>query len=58
MRWKGGRRSSNVDDRRGESAGYTSAGAAPVLLRFLPALIRTKVGRTFLIVGLVVVFGS
>ena len=58
MRWKGGRRSSNVDDRRGESAGYTSAGAAPVLLRFLPALIRTKVGRTFLIVGVVVVFGS
>lgn len=58
MRWKGGRRSSNVDDRRGESAGYTSAGAAPVLLRFLPALIRTKIGRTFLIVGAVVVFGS
>lgn len=58
MRWKGGRRSSNVDDRRGESAGYTSAGAAPVLLRFLPALIRTKIGRTFLIVGVVVVFGS
>jgi len=58
MRWKGGRRSSNVDDRRGESAGYTGAGAAPALLRFLPALIRTKIGRTFLIVGVVVVFGS
>ncbi|MEP6391276.1 MAG: neutral zinc metallopeptidase [Halioglobus sp.] len=58
MRWKSGRRSSNVDDRRGESAGYTSAGAAPALLRFLPALIRTKIGRTFLIVGVVVVFGS
>jgi predicted metalloprotease len=27
-------------------------------LRFLPALIRTKIGRTFLIVGVVVVFGS
>jgi len=58
MRWKGGRRSSNVDDRRGERAGYTSSGAAPALLRFLPALIRTKIGRTVLIVGVVVVFGS
>jgi len=58
MRWKSGRRSSNVDDRRGQSTGYSSAGAAPALLRFLPALIRTKIGRTFLIVGVVVVFGS
>ena len=37
---------------------YSSAGAAPLVLRFLPALIKTKVGRTILIVGAVVVFGS
>jgi predicted metalloprotease len=37
MRWKGGRRSSNVEDRRGESPGYSAAGAAPLVLRFLPA---------------------
>ena len=58
MRWKSGRRSSNVEDRRGESPGYSAAGAAPLVLRFLPALIRTKIGRTILIVGVVVVFGG
>ncbi len=58
MRWKGGRRSSNVDDRRGESVGMRAAGAAPVLLRFLPALVKTKVGRTILLVGIVVFFGG
>ncbi|GAB3271519.1 KPN_02809 family neutral zinc metallopeptidase [Parahaliea aestuarii] len=59
MRWKDGRRSSNVEDRRGETPSYSSAAsAAPVLLRFLPALIRSKVGRTILIVGIVVVVGG
>ena len=58
MRWRGNRKSSNVEDRRGQSAGYSSAGAAPVILRFLPALIKTKVGRVILVVGVVVVFGS
>ena len=58
MRWKGGRRSSNVDDRRGQGVSHSSAGAAPVLLRFLPALVRTKTGRTILIVGVIAIFGS
>ena len=58
MRWKGGRRSDNIDDRRGESPRYSAAAAAPLVLRFLPALIRTKVGRTILIVGVVVIFGG
>ena len=58
MRWKDGRRSDNVEDRRGESPRYSAAGAAPVLLRFLPALVRTKFGRTILIVGVVVIFGG
>ncbi|MFT4520858.1 MAG: putative metalloprotease [Halioglobus sp.] len=59
MRWKGGRRSNNIDDRRGEGASFASAGgAAPLLLRFLPALVRTKIGRTILILGVVVIFGG
>jgi len=58
MRWRGNRKSSNVEDRRGQSAGYSSAGAAPMLLRFLPALINTKGGRIILVVGLAVVFGG
>ena len=59
MRWKGGRRSENVEDRRGETPAYrASAGAAPMLLRLLPAMLRTKVGRIILIGGVVVVFGG
>jgi predicted metalloprotease len=58
MKWKGGRRSSNVEDRRGEYVGRTSAGAAPLLLRFLPALVRTKTGRIILVVGVLLFFGS
>lgn len=58
MRWKGGRRSSNVDDRRGESPGYSAAGAAPAVMRLLPALIRTKVGRIILVGGVLVIFGG
>lgn len=59
MRWKGGRRSDNVEDRRGETPAYNaSAGAAPMLLRLLPAMLRTKIGRVILIGGVVVVFGG
>ena len=56
MRWKGGRRSSNVEDRRGQSAGYNSGGSG--LLSFIPMLVRTKTGRIMLLIGVVVVFGS
>lgn len=58
MRWRGGRRSSNVEDRRGQSVSYKSAGAAPLLLRFIPALIQTKIGRIVLVVGIAVIFGG
>ncbi|MEH6582979.1 MAG: neutral zinc metallopeptidase [Halioglobus sp.] len=58
MQWKGGRRSSNVEDRRGQRVSASAAGAAPLLLRFLPALVRTKTGRTILVVGVVLFFGS
>ncbi|PLW66667.1 KPN_02809 family neutral zinc metallopeptidase [Pseudohalioglobus lutimaris] len=58
MRWQDRRRSENIEDRRGESPGYSSAAAAPLLLRFLPAMIRSKTGRTLLIVGVLVIFGG
>ena len=58
MRWRGNRQSSNVEDRRGQSAGYGRAAAVPVVLRFLPALVKTKVGRIILVVGVVAVIGS
>ena len=58
MRWKGGRRSDNIEDRRGQAPAMGAAGAAPVLLRLVPALIRTKVGRIILIGGVVVFFGG
>ena len=59
MRWKDGRRSDNVEDRRGQSPSAMGAmAAAPMLLRFLPALVKTKTGRTLLFVGVVAFFGS
>lgn len=58
MRWKKGRRSDNVEDRRGNSQAFSAAGAAPLVLRFLPALVRTKAGRYILIVGVLVIFGG
>jgi len=60
MRWKDGRRSDNVEDRRGQSPGYAAAGAgaAPLLLRFLPMMIRSKTGRVILVVGLLAIFGG
>jgi hypothetical protein len=58
MRWEDGRRSDNVEDRRGQSAGYGAAGAAPLLLRFLPAMIRSKTGRVILVVGVLAIFGG
>jgi predicted metalloprotease len=50
MRWKGGRRSSNVEDRRGQSAGI-GGGSGSGLLGFIPMLVRSKTGRIILVVG-------
>ncbi len=58
MKWEDGRRSDNIEDRRGQSSGYRAAGAAPVLLHFLPTLLRSKVGRVLLLAGVLVVFGG
>ncbi len=58
MRWKDLERSDNIEDRRGQSAGLPFGGAAgvPLLMRFLPMLIRTKIGRIILLAG-AVIFG-
>ena len=56
MRWQGGRKSSNVEDRRGQSAGYGGSGSG--LLNFIPLLVRTKTGRIMLLIAVVVFFGS
>jgi predicted metalloprotease len=58
MRWKGRRQSRNVEDRRGQRVGNRSAGAASGLLSFLPMLIKTKTGRTMLVIGVVLFFGA
>lgn len=58
MRWKGGRRSDNIEDRRGSGPALRAAGAAPALLRFVPMLLRTKVGRVVLVGGVVLIFGG
>lgn len=58
MRWQNRRRSNNVEDRRGQGSSYRSAGVAPVVLRLLPALIRTKIGRVILFSGIALVVGS
>lgn len=57
MRWKGRRRSSNVEDRRGQSAGI-GAGSGSGLLGFIPMLVRSKTGRIILLVGVVVFIGG
>lgn len=56
MRWKSGRRSSNVEDRRGEGAAGAAGGA--IAMRLLPALIRSKTGRWILLVGVIVFIGA
>jgi predicted metalloprotease len=57
MRWKGSRKSTNVEDRRGQSA-RVGGGTGSGLLSFIPMLVRTKTGRIMLLVGVVVFFGS
>lgn len=57
MRWKDGRKSTNVEDRRGQNAGL-GGGTGSGLLSFIPMLVRTKTGRIMLLVGVVVFFGS
>lgn len=60
MRWEDNRRSSNIEDRRGETQNFgskTNAGNIGALLPILRMLIGTKIGRIVLIVGAVLYFG-
>lgn len=56
MDWKGGRRSDNIEDRRGYSAAGAGAGLG-LLLRLLPFLLQTKIGRSLLLIGVLGYFG-
>ncbi len=59
MKWRNSRKSSNVEDRRGQSGVRSSASSGLVvvqLLRFLPFLLRNKFGRIVLLGG-VLFFG-
>lgn len=56
MDWRGRRQSRNVDDRRGQSVRGTGGGL--LLLRFLPMMLRSKIGRVVLVLGVVVFFGA
>lgn len=58
MRWKTGKRSENVEDRRGRGAMMGAVGIAPLVFRFLPYLIKSKTGRTILMLGAVAFFGT
>lgn len=51
MRWKNSRQSSNIEDRRGDSP--TQANTPPVagLLRLVPLLMRSKIGRIVLVMA-------
>ena len=58
MEWRGRRRSSNVDDRRGQPL---RGGAGPgllMLVRVLPWLLRSKGGRALLLVGVLAFAGA
>jgi predicted metalloprotease len=57
MRWKQGRRSENVEDRR-NAAGPSMAMGVSVLARILPLLLQTKGGRILLVIGLAGYFGA
>jgi uncharacterized protein len=50
MDWKGGRRSTNVEDQRNSSMS-AGAGGGAILFRLIPFLLRTKIGRIVLVVG-------
>lgn len=58
MRWKQGRRSNNVEDMRSARSPSMAMGGMSAMARILPFLLRTKIGRTLLIVGVLVYFGA
>ncbi|MDN3652805.1 neutral zinc metallopeptidase [Thalassotalea ponticola] len=57
MRWQGKRKSTNVEDRRGQRV-VAGAGLLAGVVRFIPYLLKSKLGRMVLIVGVVGYFGA
>jgi uncharacterized protein len=51
MDWKGGRRSDNIDDRRDSPLSAGAPAGAMLLMRFLPYLLGSRIGRIILLVG-------
>lgn len=58
MRWKQGRRSNNIEDLRNSGGPSMAMGGIGVLFRILPFLLRTKIGRMLLLIGVVGYFGA
>ncbi len=60
MRWQSGRRSSNIEDRRGSGPAHAMGGGGGLflLMRILPWLLRSKSGRFLLLIGVAVFFGA
>lgn len=50
MRWRQSKRSTNIDDRRGQGPAQSGLAIAG-LLRFLPFLLKTKIGKVILVLG-------
>jgi predicted metalloprotease len=58
MRWKQGRRSNNVEDRRSAGSASMAMGGIAAVGRILPLLLRTKGGRILLLTVTVIYFGA
>lgn len=60
MRWRSGRRSQNVEDRRGSGTVHRAGGVggAMLLMRLLPRLLTTRWGRYLLGIGILVFIGA
>ncbi|WP_371187980.1 neutral zinc metallopeptidase [Thalassotalea maritima] len=57
MRWQGKRKSSNVEDRRGQRVA-AGGGLLAGVVRFVPMLLKTKMGRMVLIIGVIGYFAA
>lgn len=58
MDWRGRRKSSNIEDRRGQPMRAGAGGGLLLLMRIVPWLVRSRGGRVILAVGVVAFFGA